>query len=157
MIFRSCGPGWRGTAFPCSIPANPGRSASAGRGPGRCAYAQSALGVEPEVWSGLPLRIDILKVFKPLALLSMSVRRASRAYGHGPAGRPSGRPPALSPAVLARKARRLANGRGNRANKLRLRLSLLSSSVRRHSRRRLTLVAGVCICSRQSNFKVNLL
>ena len=30
--------------------------------------------------------------------------------------------PALSSAVLARKARRLANGRGNRANKLRLRL-----------------------------------
>ena len=52
----------------------------------------------------------------------MSVRRASRAYGHSPVGRPSGRSPALSYAVLARKARRLANGRGNRANKLRLRL-----------------------------------
>ena len=37
------------------------------------------------------------------------------------------------------------------------RLALLSSSVRRHRRQRLMLVAGVCICSRQSNFKVNLL
>ena len=48
------------------------------------------------------------------ALLLMSVWRASRASGHGPAGCS----PVFSPAVLARKARRLATGRGNRANKL---------------------------------------
>ena len=54
--------------------------------------------------SRITLRIDILKIFKPLALLSMSVRRASRAYGHGPAGRPSGRSQALSSAVVIRKA-----------------------------------------------------